>query len=489
MSLPVPPPPPPPPPPPSSQRSIHYLELPSDLKWSSKSRSTKKNTRGQEVQKSSSSSKQKFVSTKASVVVSRQSTLENSNIVGWPHGNLTKLPSKSSSGGSSSLYPNINTTTNSVSNSSLKRTSSPFHHKIKIPGSTKEMDSSSINRFPSGCSAGDVNKEMVIDKIVELLEEKISISETHKEKKDEKENSEQDKKGSKDGNPTKTYAQSLKKTHQKVKENRKKMQMPDEEYKSVDVLDRGKFDAVNDSNWNFRTRKLHKNSQILNLEKNVTSPTKDQEWSAHENEEKKGKIAEESGDEKNKSKEHKEEKKKKKNKNKKKNKKGKEKNKEKEPDKEPQIEIHLPKFSLQLTPQEIADDLFSMTGRRPSRKLKKRTKNVQRQVEQLTPGLWLESIEADRYKVNKNIRKVVLGNTHSTNPNNQPEVISTLALVHQFLGTTGVSVISGTITVTALKKRPAEGVRWYNSDVPELDATFEYLKVARRVKFPKNYKH
>ncbi|KAL3537055.1 hypothetical protein ACH5RR_000421 [Cinchona calisaya] len=375
----------PPPPPPRSQRSLHYFELPSDLKWSSKRRSAKNNSRGHGVAKSSSSSKQKSISTNVSVAVSGQSTLEKSDIVDWLHGNLIKPPSASSSWGSSSLHPNINTTTYSDSNSSIQRTSSPFRFKIKIPNSTKEvqssfsswhvpesaissrgtcwsprvhakqMDSSSFNMFPSRFATGDINKGNVKDNIIENFEGKMSILDTHTKKGEEKHNSEQDRKRSKDGKPMKTNVHNFKKTHKRVEENRKKIQIPDEEYKSIDVLDRDKFDAINDNNWNFGTRKLHKKSQILNLEKNVVSPAKDQERSAQENKDEK--------------------------------------------------EIRLPKFSLQLTPQEIADDLFAMTGRRPSRKPKKRTKNVQRQVEELTPGLWLESIDADRYKVNKNIRE------------------------------------------------------------------------------------
>ncbi|KAL3537217.1 hypothetical protein ACH5RR_000583 [Cinchona calisaya] len=72
------------------------------------------------------------------------------------------------------------------------------------------------------------------------------------------------------------------------------MQILEEKYKLVDVLDRDKFDAMNDNNWNFGTRKLHKKSQILNLELNVASSTKDQEAYAQENEDKKGKTAQES---------------------------------------------------------------------------------------------------------------------------------------------------------------------------------------------------
>ncbi|KAL3537218.1 hypothetical protein ACH5RR_000584 [Cinchona calisaya] len=139
--------------------------------------------------------------------------MKKSNNVDWPYGNLTKPPPDSSSRGSPSPYPNINTTINSDFKSSSQRTSSPFHLKIKISSSTKEVQSSfpswhapesgsslkgscssprvhvkqmnlgTINMFPSRFTTGDVNKGKFIDKIVELLEEKMSISETHKRRK------------------------------------------------------------------------------------------------------------------------------------------------------------------------------------------------------------------------------------------------------------------------------------------------------------------
>ncbi|GLU00388.1 hypothetical protein SLE2022_177650 [Rubroshorea leprosula] len=58
-----------------------------------------------------------------------------------------------------------------------------------------------------------------------------------------------------------------------------------------------------------------------------------------------------------------------------------------------------PKFSISLTREEIDDDIFAMTGSRPSRRPKKRAKNVQKQLDCIFPGLWLPSITPDSYKV------------------------------------------------------------------------------------------
>ncbi|KAM7508823.1 hypothetical protein LguiA_019276 [Lonicera macranthoides] len=64
-----------------------------------------------------------------------------------------------------------------------------------------------------------------------------------------------------------------------------------------------------------------------------------------------------------------------------------------------------PKFSLSLTPQEIEEDIVTMTGSMPSRKPKKRPKAVQKKLDNMTPGMWLESLTPDAYKVPETSKK------------------------------------------------------------------------------------
>ncbi|KVH88095.1 rho GTPase-activating protein gacO-like [Cynara cardunculus var. scolymus] len=59
------------------------------------------------------------------------------------------------------------------------------------------------------------------------------------------------------------------------------------------------------------------------------------------------------------------------------------------------------KFSIALSRDEIEEDIFSLTGSKPSRRPKKRPRTVQRQLDTLFPGLWLGSITADSYKVSE----------------------------------------------------------------------------------------
>ncbi|KAL8119291.1 uncharacterized protein LOC141724204 [Apium graveolens] len=58
-----------------------------------------------------------------------------------------------------------------------------------------------------------------------------------------------------------------------------------------------------------------------------------------------------------------------------------------------------PKFSISLTREEIEEDMLIMTGSKPSRKPKRRTKTVQRQLDCVFPGLYLSSVTPDSYKV------------------------------------------------------------------------------------------
>ncbi|KAJ8748726.1 hypothetical protein K2173_011277 [Erythroxylum novogranatense] len=58
-------------------------------------------------------------------------------------------------------------------------------------------------------------------------------------------------------------------------------------------------------------------------------------------------------------------------------------------------------FSISLNKDEIAEDIYALTGSKPSRKPKKRAKLVQNQLDCLFPGMWLSSITSETYKVNE----------------------------------------------------------------------------------------
>ncbi|KAL6175842.1 hypothetical protein ACLB2K_052481 [Fragaria x ananassa] len=53
------------------------------------------------------------------------------------------------------------------------------------------------------------------------------------------------------------------------------------------------------------------------------------------------------------------------------------------------------KFWIALSKDEIEEDIFIMTGSRPARRPKKRPKNVQKQLDNCFPGLWLVGFTAD----------------------------------------------------------------------------------------------
>ncbi|KAJ7952546.1 DUF1639 family protein [Quillaja saponaria] len=57
------------------------------------------------------------------------------------------------------------------------------------------------------------------------------------------------------------------------------------------------------------------------------------------------------------------------------------------------------KFWIALSKDEIEEDIFVMTGSRPSRRPKKRPKIVQKQLDSAFPGLWLVGVSADSYRV------------------------------------------------------------------------------------------
>lgn len=61
------------------------------------------------------------------------------------------------------------------------------------------------------------------------------------------------------------------------------------------------------------------------------------------------------------------------------------------------------KFSLCLTRQEIEEDVYSLTGLKASRRPKKRTRVVQKHLDNVFPGQWLGSITPDSYKVSNTL--------------------------------------------------------------------------------------
>ncbi|CAA7029553.1 unnamed protein product [Microthlaspi erraticum] len=58
-----------------------------------------------------------------------------------------------------------------------------------------------------------------------------------------------------------------------------------------------------------------------------------------------------------------------------------------------------PRLTISLSKMEIDEDIYSLTGSKPSRRPKKRAKNVQKQLDVLFPGLWMGNVSSDAYKV------------------------------------------------------------------------------------------
>ncbi|KAB1225088.1 hypothetical protein CJ030_MR1G005383 [Morella rubra] len=58
-----------------------------------------------------------------------------------------------------------------------------------------------------------------------------------------------------------------------------------------------------------------------------------------------------------------------------------------------------PKLSIALSRNEIEQDIIALTGSKPSRRPKKRVKNIQKQLDNVFPGLWLGSITPEAYRV------------------------------------------------------------------------------------------
>ncbi|XP_059444904.1 uncharacterized protein LOC132176654 [Corylus avellana] len=57
------------------------------------------------------------------------------------------------------------------------------------------------------------------------------------------------------------------------------------------------------------------------------------------------------------------------------------------------------KFWVALSKEEIEEDIFVMTGSRPARRPRKRPKNVQKQLDNVFPGMWLVGTTADSYRI------------------------------------------------------------------------------------------
>ncbi|GMJ00416.1 hypothetical protein HRI_003710800 [Hibiscus trionum] len=57
------------------------------------------------------------------------------------------------------------------------------------------------------------------------------------------------------------------------------------------------------------------------------------------------------------------------------------------------------KFRIALSRDEIEEDIFVITGSRPSRRPKKRPKNIQKQLDHVFPGLWLVGTTPESYRV------------------------------------------------------------------------------------------
>lgn len=59
---------------------------------------------------------------------------------------------------------------------------------------------------------------------------------------------------------------------------------------------------------------------------------------------------------------------------------------------------------ISLSREEIEEDVYALTGSRPARKAKKRPKTVQKQLDNVFPGLYLVGMTADAYRVHDSLR-------------------------------------------------------------------------------------
>lgn len=56
------------------------------------------------------------------------------------------------------------------------------------------------------------------------------------------------------------------------------------------------------------------------------------------------------------------------------------------------------RFWIALSRDEIEEDIYSLTGSKPSRRPKKRPKNVQKQIDNVFPGLWMIGVSPETYR-------------------------------------------------------------------------------------------
>ncbi|KAJ4815360.1 hypothetical protein LUZ62_027926 [Rhynchospora pubera] len=64
------------------------------------------------------------------------------------------------------------------------------------------------------------------------------------------------------------------------------------------------------------------------------------------------------------------------------------------------------KLSVSLTCKEIRDDFLLIKGKKPASRPKKLPKHVQKQIDDIFPGLWLSEVTPDLYKVDEEIDPV-----------------------------------------------------------------------------------
>ncbi|XP_075477126.1 uncharacterized protein LOC142518268 [Primulina tabacum] len=57
------------------------------------------------------------------------------------------------------------------------------------------------------------------------------------------------------------------------------------------------------------------------------------------------------------------------------------------------------KLWISLSREEIEEDVYALTGSRPARRPRKWPKNVQKQLDNLYPGLYLVGVAADSYRI------------------------------------------------------------------------------------------
>ncbi|KAJ3683896.1 hypothetical protein LUZ60_014123 [Juncus effusus] len=64
-------------------------------------------------------------------------------------------------------------------------------------------------------------------------------------------------------------------------------------------------------------------------------------------------------------------------------------------------------FSISLLEKEIEADFLLMSGKKPHRRPKKRPKHLQKQIDELFPGMWLSAITPELYIVEEEIIRLI----------------------------------------------------------------------------------